>query len=221
MGTGNPLVHSFDEEGIDVTTLFFNPPIQDVDEYIAEYAAEFSDDEDYTPLSNDEAHQQISDGNYESFEQMFHVDGLRVHGWDNAERITELSAEFRGECLILATGDNIYVVVPSGCEHYHIGFGFVPRRSWNSFWEEAWDENAHKQEWYAKRNWDFDARMNLLADREYDKYIAKCNAEIKRIAANVAKEWGHKAFRKYFSVRAGAWMSTPINKTEFKRLALI
>lgn len=217
MGAGNPLVRSYDEGLLSIQTFFFNPDIQDVDEYVADYAKANDGD----TISKETAYQDMADQDYESFLQMFYVDGLNVHGWEDAERVAELSAEYRGEGLIIATGDNIAVVVPSGCDHYHIGFGFIPRRDYNSFWEDAHDENAHKQDWYARRNLNFDDRMERIAVSEFIKYKKKCNAEIKKVAANIAKEWGDGIFPYIFSVRNGAYTSRSINKTEFKRLALI
>jgi len=216
MGAGNPLVRSYDGDCINPVTFFYNPKLWDVDEFIAEYAA----NNDGTELSIQDAYEEMSDQDYESFLELFHVEGLSVHGWDG-ERDAELSAEFRGDGIIIASGEKVNVVVPSGSEHHHIGFGFVPNRSYNSFWEEAWDDNIEKQAWYGRYSYDFDARIKCIANNKHHHYIRQCNGEIRRIAALIAKEFGNDYFKDTIRVRNGAWTSSTINKTEFKSLALI
>jgi len=216
MGAGNPLVCSYDDDRISINTFFLEGNLQDVDDYIAEYAA----NNDGETISTDTAYQDMADQDYDSFLQMFYTADLAIDGW-KGERVNELSSAFRGDGIIIARGNDICVVVPSGCDPYHIGFAFIPSRSWNSFWEEMHDEHAHKRQWYDRRNLNFDNRMYLLADRAYSSYIRKCNTEIKKVAASIAKQFRNKYFEENFTVRSGAWTSSSINKSKFKSLATI
>ena len=216
MGAGNPLVRSYDDNRISVQTFFADFSYHgDVDDYIKEYEKECEGS-----INKETAYQMIGDDAYESFQTIFENTELDIHGFDG-ERIHELSGAFRGDGIVFATGENIYVIVPSGSEHYHIGFGFVPRRSWDSFWEDLHDLHAHKRKWYAIRDLDFDARINELTDNEFEKYIKVCNKEIKKVAATIADNFGDEYFEKSFTYRTGPWTSSRVTKTEFIRLAVI
>lgn len=216
MGAGNPLVKSYDDEVINITTFFADTAYQGtVEEFQKQYLHDCGEE-----LSEDHAYQIMSDEATDEFAEIFSVDGLIIEGF-NGEQVDSLSAEFRGAGIIFAIGDNVMVVVPTGCDDYHRAFAFVPRRSLYSFWEEAQDENAHKLEWYRKRQYNFEIRMDIIAMQEYKKYIRKCNTEIKKLAANIANNYTPETFKKIMSIRSCAWTSSNIDKTDFKRYSQI
>lgn len=204
MGAGNPLIRSYDEEKYSPKTYYidFTESIGDKDEVLKEhYEANDLDIESVSDNDKDDTFNQLVDWNIQSFmEDYFFQEDQGFHEPDETH-IEELSAEFRGSGVILAETDDC-LVVHAGGEPWHFSIGMVPNFKLEDIWDEMYDENRDKEEWYDARNKSFSTRIDTLADKEYDKRLKKWLKEYEPCMRLL-----HKHYGKHMSGRSGAWTS--------------
>jgi hypothetical protein len=76
---------------------------------------------------------------------------------------------------------------------------------WYNISEELWDEHSDKEEWYIARDLDFDERIRVLTNKEYEKRL---NAWKKKYEPLCRLFFSH--YKNSLSERNGAWMSFSI-----------
>lgn len=221
MGQGNALIRSLDDERLNVTTFFGD--FHTWDQTHQEYQQEYADEHDGDTISEESAMIMQAEDSERDFYNFLANAVYAAKGWEwigieKAQTDDKLSGEFRGTGYIVATSEHANLVVPSGCEHYHIAFGVVPNEEWGVMADEIWNEEQHKEPWYEARKLNFENRVDEIADRAYEKFVSKCNAEAVDLGRAMVKDLGDEAWSKCISTRNGAWQSSPVSKDQMINL---
>jgi hypothetical protein len=216
MGAGNPIIRSLDDN-YDPTTYFldFSDCYSDKEEAVKEMCE--ANEIDFSQLSEDEINEhfnRIIEWDVESFQDdyFFNLDKKEmIADWRKPNRderyLSECSGSFRGSAVILAMNDDTYLLTTDEAMSYHYPFGIIPRFKLEDIADELYDLHIDKYDWYSARNLDYSARMDNLAEREYDKRLDKWRKKYEPFMKTFHKHWG-----KIMSVRNGAWMSMSISK---------
>ena len=126
MGAGNPCINSYDEDNYQAKT-YFAQLDADVDE--------FHEIED------------IANNAWEDFYSIImQVENFKYYKEGEREAVEDLSCNFRGCGIILASSEHSQVVVADDSDYYHIGFGLIPNFNYEDLEEEVEFELGDAQE---------------------------------------------------------------------------
>lgn len=196
MGAGNPKLSSFDSEKFEPTTYFL-----DLGEDFEQVEPNLIDESDEEP-SDDQVWSEVAmieEMNFEDLVQSLCSElGHSEHSLK--ESYSELSYAFRESGLILTEGTLCYVITETGSEYSHLPIGVIPNFRFNDFICDAESEIWDKQDWYRARGKDWDAAVQKLADRAWEKKMKEFHNEAANILEKLYGWYGDK-----MSCRAGAW----------------
>jgi len=205
MGAGNPLLKSFSDDKFNPTTYFLDLSTPDE-------AAKQSLIDNGNPEPDDvEIEREIDELNRMNFEDLIEsiCSELNHSAWDlnsRANYYPELAAAFREEGIILTEGKLCYVITQTGADYYHLPIAVIPTFKFESFLEDAQWEMEDKRNWYDARRKDFDAAVEKLADKRWDKEMKDFHLEAEKILKTL-----HGWFGENMSMRGGAWTSGPVD----------
>lgn len=213
MGAGNPIIRGLDDR-YDPTTYFLDfTDLFEKEKIVKEWCKD--NDVKFKKLTEDEIDMhfnKIVEWEVESFQKdyFFNLDkDEMVADWeepDDRDRyISECSGSFRGSAYVLAMNDDALILSTDEAEVHHYPFGIIPRLNFDDIYDDLWDENSDKRDWYLARGWDFDERVTGLTERKYDKLFDKWVAKYEPFMRKFHEHWG-----KIMSTRNGPWMSTSI-----------
>jgi hypothetical protein len=188
MGTGNPLLKSYDQE-------LYQPKT-----YYIDFHELVSSSEDYDDEDNDNDNYLKEQDSCEYFRSLdfFDID----YTIPQKQHEAELTAEYRGNAYILAEFEFAYLVSTSDSELNHYAIGMVPKFKYEDIVEQMQEVYGHRKKWYDKRALSYDDaidRYSLQAYRRKLKLFKKESENVMRII--------HDNFGSYMSARAGAWTS--------------
>jgi hypothetical protein len=196
MGAGNPSLSSFDDDKYEPTTYFL-----DLDEDFDEVAKRLEEELGEEP-GDDEVYREIGELGEMHFEDLIEsiCSELKHTAWDlksRANGFSELSSAFRQEGL---------VITETGAEYNHLPIAVIPNFKFEKFKEDAEWEMWDKQDWYRARGKDWDAAVEKLADRAWEKEMKEFRKEAETVLKTLYKWYGEK-----MRCRAGAWCSGPVD----------
>ena len=194
MGSGNPILRSFDPEKFKPVTYFLDLSVE--------------------PEEGEEPDYFLEELNFEDLLENLSSELKLTNLYNENEYHPELSAAFRQEGIFLLEGELTYIITESGAEYHHLPIAVIPNFKLEDIRDDIEYQEGDKQEWYDARGLDFDERLDKLADKEYHKRLKEFNKESNKILSKL-----HEWYGKGMSQRSGAWMSTPlvqVGKDHFK-----
>ena len=208
MGAGNPKLKSFDNDKFEPITYFID--LSEDEEAVTKYLTEENGEEP----DDDQVERELALLEEMHFEDLIEsiCSELGHTAWDlrsRANGFSELCYAFREEGLIMTEGKRCYVITETGAEYRHLPIAVIPNFKFESFKEDAEWEMEDKREWYRARGKDWDAAVEKLANKRWEKEMQEFHKEAETILKTLYSWYGEK-----MSGRAGAWMSGPVDPTK-------
>jgi hypothetical protein len=202
MGAGNPKLKSFDNDRFEPTTLFVDLAGDfDFDTFKNELEKESG--EEYSDTHVWDLHGQDLELNYEDLIQS--ICSELGHKYHDKNYHRELSYAFREEGIVLTEGANCFVITETGSDFTHLPLAIIPSFRFETILDDIKYENSNKEEWYNQRGKNFDAAMEKLADKAWDKMMKVFFKEEKTIVKRLKEFYPNS-----LSQRNGAWCSSPL-----------
>lgn len=206
MGAGNPKLKSFDNDRFEPTTYFL-----DLAADFDEVKRTLTEDNDEEP-SEEQVWREvnfISEMNYEDL-----IKGLcseLKHGAHSRKdnHYSELSYAFRDDGVILTEGVCCYVITETGSEFGHLPIAVIPNFRFETFQSDAEFQIWDKQDWYRARGKDWDAAVEKLATKAWEKEMKLFHKEAEKILTTL-----HSWYGTHMRCRAGAWCSGPVESSK-------
>lgn len=213
MGAGNPLIRSFDPELYQPKTYFidFSEEYESKESIVKENC---DDDEEFNSLSEDEIYNRFDfqlERDYENFRDEYFLIDEFFNGkyWlEPNEHYSELSAEFRGNGIVIAKADDALIISTSDSELTHYAISIIPRFKYDEIEEEIDYEQQHKFDWYCARDKaeQYYSMVERLALKEYNKRL--------KLFRKTHEPTMHKLYEHWPKLRQrnGAWTTFPLIK---------
>lgn len=217
MGAGNPLIRSYDPELYSAQTYYIDfTECYDLDEFCKkeleknqdEYRTleDLSDDDKYNML-----YSQLELDLYDFRSYYFTSEDLFGNLYTTPDKddrfISELSAAFRGEAIVIAESDDAYILTTSDSEYQHFSIGIVPKFQFEILAEDVDYEQQHKFDWYCARDneqgyYDMCIKLtNKLYNKKLKLFLKTHEPTMRTL---------HKHYGKQMSSRNGALTSTSL-----------
>ena len=208
MGAGNPLLRSFDEEKYSPITYFFDFS-QDIEEWKKGY-----EEANERTISDQHAYELMGEEEFENFLCLFqnfcasHAQFNYVYSRKNSIYISELSAGYREDGVVLCESDNSLIITSTDGENHHMPVSIIPNCKWDDLRADSYYDNVHKEGWYAKRKLDFDNYLDMQADKRHEKILRKMKQEEKLFWIFVSLNYSAQFINENLSERNGPWLSS-------------
>lgn len=214
MGAGNPLLRSYDQELYQAKTYFidFSELYEDEKEAVREHCCDQYDESEFNSLSESEIEDRFNNligHDVDDFKENFFDNYYLPSEGDRC--IDELSAESRGYGYVLAETETGIILSTADSENRHFAIGIVPKFKYDDIYDEIISIYGEREEWYNKRNLDFEKAMNNYALSKYKKRLIEFKKE-NEVVMNLI----HASYGSAMSVRCSAWTSGSIKTITYK-----